>query len=213
MSKTFLFDVDHTLYPYSEAVETEITSLIDAYLVEQMGLNAHEARVKRDEYYHMFGTTLAGLLFYDDIKAQDYLTYKDRFNLDILDRDEAGLEKIRLSNARMIAVTNSHKNHGVRVIEHLGLSEKFNKIYGIEDMGYWGKPFKKSFDIVFEDSQIIPSETVFFEDTIRNLAYPKALGMTTILIRPEKLAASEIPAFVDYYTRNLNDAMEIAHGL
>ncbi len=213
MQKTFLFDVDHTLYPYSDAVEAEITSLIDAYLMTELGMEPDAAYALRQSHYHLFGTTLAGLMYFEGIQARDYLAYKDRFNLEVLGRDEAGLAALRQSPARMIAITNSHHNHGERVLQHLGIRDKFETIYGIEDMGYWGKPFRKSFDMVFADAGIEPRESVFFEDSVRNLAYPKRLGMTTILINAHNVAQGDAPDFVDHHVANLQEAMEIANAL
>ncbi len=211
--RTYIFDIDHTLYPYSEAVEMEITGLIDDYLTQELGLPIKEAIDKRQDYYHLFGTTLAGLLYFEEIDACAYLKFKDRFRLEVLGMDEQGLNKVKNSDERKIAVTNSHKNHGIRVLQHLGLFQDFEKVYGIEDMGYWGKPFRKSFDLVFNDAKIEPQNAVFFEDSMRNLAYPKSLGMTTILINDHSVQQGQALEFVDHHVSNLDEAMSIADAL
>lgn len=213
MSQTYIFDIDHTLYPYSPKVEAWMCGAIDEFLINERGLNLDEAAKLRTRYYDFFGTTLAGLLFYDEIQAADYIAYKDKMPMSILDRDDGGLAKIAQSDARMIAITNSHHNHGKRVLAHLGLADKFEKLYGIEDMGFWGKPFRKSFDMVFKDAKIEPNSAVFFEDSPRNLAYPKRLGMTTILINDHFVKKGDAPSYVDYHVANLNEAMEIAIAL
>ncbi len=213
MDAAFIFDIDHTLYPHSALVEKWFCDTIDKFLMETQKLTPEEARNLRIKYYNLFGSTLPGLLYFHDVRAQDYIAHNDNMPMDILDRDEAALDKIRQATARKLAVTNSNRRHGERVLEHLGLDASFENFYGIENMGFWGKPFRKGFDLVFQDANIDYSKAVFFEDTPRNLAYPKHLGMTTILINAHSVEPGRSPDYVDHHVANLSDAMDIALGL
>jgi len=59
---TWLFDLDHTLYPPSFPVLRLIEQRIRVYMTQLTGLPEEEAWELQKKYYHEHGTTLAGLM-------------------------------------------------------------------------------------------------------------------------------------------------------
>lgn len=210
---TYVFDIDHTLYPFSQGVEDWFSSRIGAFIAKRLNVKPQKADEIREDYYQSFGSTLPGLMYHDNITAQEFLDAKGLVPLENIAVDLAGLDALKKSNKRKIAFTNASRRHGEHVLAHLGIRDQFDALYGLDDVGYWGKPFKRSYHFVFEAAHIDPKRAVFFEDSPRNLAYPHHLGMTTALIGENYFKSGVAPHFIDIHTANLKDAIEQANAL
>ncbi|ECF1263647.1 pyrimidine 5'-nucleotidase, partial [Salmonella enterica subsp. enterica serovar Uganda] len=96
----------------------------------------------------------------------------------------------------------------------LGILDHFDAIFDIIAAGLTPKPAQETYDKFVQLHQINGQNAVMFEDLARNLAVPKKLGMTTVLIVPRNFEPtfSEIwerdpdhEDDVDYVTDNLSE--------
>lgn len=210
---TYIFDIDHTLYPFSQGVLDWFEEKIDAYIASSLDISLQKANILRSEYYNDFGSTMSGLMYHHGITPASFKAAKGLVPLDVIGVDKHGLNALKESAKRKIAYTNASHRHGERVLTHLGIRDQFEALYGIDDTGYWGKPFRKSFDKVFGAENINPKTSVFFEDSHMNLAYPHSLGMKTVLIGETHFKIGNAPDYVDIHTLNLASAIEQANDL
>jgi FMN phosphatase YigB (HAD superfamily) len=100
--------------------------------------------------------------------------------------------------------TNATYGHADIVLKNLNNKNKFQKIFARDTIPYT-KPNIKSFVYV---NNIINNnnKNIFFDDMLDNLYTAKILNWTTIWISPK---AYEFQYnFVDYYFKDINDAME-----
>ncbi len=210
---TYIFDIDHTLYPFSQGVEDWFHSKIGVFIKQELDISLERAQELCEQYYVEFGSTLPGLMYHHNIKPQNFLDAKGYVPLETISVDLQAIDALTKTAQRKIAFTNASHRHGERVLAHLGIRDHFEALYGLDDVGYWGKPFRRSFDHVFKNQNIDLKKTVFFEDSPRNLAYPHSLGMKTVLIGESHFKIGNAPHFIDIHVKNLATAIEHANEI
>jgi len=179
---TWVFDLDNTLYPPDSGLWREIEQRITLFLVEHSGLDGESARALQRYYYRRHGTTLRGLVDEDFVRAQDFLDF-------VHDVDRSGLspnlplalEMARLPGRKLI-FTNGSRDHALRTASQLGLDGLFEDAFDIVAAGLVPKPADAAYDAFFLRHGVEPARAAMFEDIARNLAVPKARGMTTTLV-------------------------------
>jgi putative hydrolase of the HAD superfamily len=205
----WLFDLDDTLYPSEAQILKRVSGRIFDYMVRLTGLPEDEARALQLRYLNDHGATLGGLLMDYKFDPADFLADVHDVPLDGLD-PEPGL---RLALERLVGpryvFTNGSTEHGRRVLEKLGLSDLFSGLFSIEDADLLPKPAPETFAKMVARFGIDPTRTAFFEDTPRNLAPAKALGMTTVLVGPRALTSTD--AYIDFRAAALGPFLATAH--
>jgi putative hydrolase of the HAD superfamily len=98
---------------------------------------------------------------------------------------------------RRIVYTNGSAPYAERVLAARGLAGLFDAVYGVEDAGYHPKPRREAFETVFAKGGIAPKAAAIFEDDERNLAVPHAMGLRTVHVAPDSLAAPHIHHHTD----------------
>jgi putative hydrolase of the HAD superfamily len=93
-------------------------------------------------------------------------------------------EVSRLPGRRLI-FTNGSRDHALRTVEQLGLDGLFEDAFDIVAAELVPKPADFAYDAFFRKHGVDPSRAAMFEDLAKNLALPKARGMTTILVAPK----------------------------
>jgi len=194
--RSWIFDLDDTLYPPESQFMRLIQQRINDYVVRTSGLPADEAMVVQKSYLNEYGTSLAGLMAHYRIDPHDFLAEVHDVPLDVLKPDpglRAALE--RLDGPRIV-FTNGSKAHAERVIERLALADLFDGLFSLEDADLIPKPDPRTFARMTERFGVAPESAAFFEDTVRNLAPAHAIGMTTVLVGTR--AHDPDIAFVDH---------------
>ncbi|RZJ02916.1 MAG: pyrimidine 5'-nucleotidase [Brevundimonas sp.] len=194
--RSWIFDLDDTLYPPESQFMRLIQQRINDYVVRTSGLPADEAMVVQKNYLNEYGTSLAGLMAHYRIDPHDFLAEVHDVPLDVLKPDpglRAALE--RLDGPRIV-FTNGSKAHAERVIERLALADLFDGLFSLEDADLIPKPDPRTFARMTERFGVAPESAAFFEDTVRNLQPAHAIGMTTVLVGTR--AHDPDIAFVDH---------------
>lgn len=183
MYKFIIFDLDDTLYARENGLMGEVGRRIQTWLCENMELAWEEAIVLRRKYYHQYGTTLGGLIEEHDVDVNDYLVYVHDIPLEeyigpnpALDAMLAGIP------LRHVVYTNATAEYARRVLGVLGVSDHFEDVIGIEDVGLINKPVQEAYERVLVRLDTWGPECIMVEDSARNLNPAKALGMTTVLV-------------------------------
>lgn len=194
-----LFDLDETLYPRDAGVMQEIGRLIRRYIVEQYGVSPEEADAMARRYHQEYGTSMRGLLLNNGLDVERFLAYVHDFPLEIL-RPNPELDALLASLPGEKAIfTNADRAHAERVLAQLGIRRHFSRIVDIVAVGYIPKPNLEAYTACLRLLNAHPHECVLIEDTGRNLAPAKQLGMTTILVDgdPADPADYKIPTILE----------------
>ena len=187
--RSWVFDLDNTLYPPESLFLKQVEQRINDYVVRTSGLESAEALSVQRGYLHDYGTSLAGLMLHYEIDPHDFLAEVHDVPLDVLKPDpglHAALE--RLQGPRLI-FTNGSIGHARRVMEKLELTRFFDGVFALEDADLIPKPDPRTFDKMLARFGVDPTTACFFEDTPRNLEPAHAIGMTTVLVGPKAFTA------------------------
>ncbi|KAK2974020.1 hypothetical protein RJ640_011385 [Escallonia rubra] len=192
-----IFDLDDTLYSSKIGIGEATRRNIEDFLVEKCGFAKSNASTLRGELLRTYGGTLAGLraLGYD-IDADDYHSFvHGRLPYDLIKPDSRLRGLLHNINQRKIIFTNSDRIHAMKVLDRLGIKDCFEQIICFETMNpsltksgtpdefpVVLKPSLDAMNIAMDVAEVDPRRTLFFDDSVRNVAAGKAVGLQTALV-------------------------------
>lgn len=194
--RSWIFDLDDTLYPPESQFMGLIQQRINDYVVRTSGLPADEALTVQKGYLRDYGTSLAGLMAHHRIDPADFLHEVHDVPLDLLKPDRGLRAALQRLEGPRVVFTNGSAVHARRVVERLELADLFDGLFSLEDADLIPKPDPRTFARMTERFGVDPASAAFFEDTVRNLKPAREIGMTTVLVGPHALEA-EAP-FADH---------------
>ena len=203
---SWVFDMDDTLYPREQGVMRLVQERINLFLMEAVGLPGPEARVLQKQFLNEYGTTLAGLMANYQVDPAGFLHEVHDVPLDGLEPNPDLALALAALPGRKFVLTNAARGHAARVLDRLGVADRFDGVFAIEDMDLTPKPAPATFRRFLAAFDVDPQTSVFFEDTPRNLAPAKALGMTTVLVGDGH--GHEIGDWIDARTPDLLDFLQ-----
>ncbi|CBI26231.3 hypothetical protein VitviT2T_006490 [Vitis vinifera] len=192
-----VFDLDDTLYHSKTGISEACKRNIEEFLVQKCGFGETKASSLRVELFKNYGSTLAGLraLGYN-IDADDYHSFvHGRLPYELIKPDSQLRSLLRSIALRKIILTNSDRNHAIKVLDRLGLQDCFDQIICFETMNpnlpkstrldefpVILKPSLDAMKIALDAANVNPPRTLFLDDNVRNIAAGKALGLRTVLV-------------------------------
>ena len=178
-----LFDLDNTLY----GADRELFSLIDVrinrFMVEIAGIAATEVDGLRRDYWQRYGVTLQGLIRHHGVDPEAYLDYVH--DVDVasrLDPDPGLRHCLQQLPQRKVVFTNGSRDHALRVLDRLEITDQFEAIFDIRVARYLPKPFADPYHKVLDALDLKAQHCIMVEDSLANLRTAKELGMGTILV-------------------------------
>jgi len=197
----WLFDLDNTLYPIEAQFMGLIETKMTTFVARQTGLPRDEAYALQKRYLSEHGTTLSGLMAHHGVDPEAFLDEVHDVPLDGLTPDPKLRAALQRLPGRRLIFTNGDARHAARVLDRLNIADQFEAVFHIASADYVPKPNPATFDRMVREHAVDPKRTVFFEDSVKNLAPAAALGMTTVLVGPHAAAATA--DFIDHRTDNL----------
>ncbi|MEL6957575.1 MAG: pyrimidine 5'-nucleotidase [Pseudomonadota bacterium] len=183
--RAWVFDLDNTLYPPQIRLFDQIEDRMRHYVSRALGVSLHEADHLRGLYWQRYGTTLAGLMAEHDLDPDPFLDDVHDIDFSVLPKDPELASALTALPGRKIVYTNGCRPYALQVLEARGLGGVFDAVYGVEHANYRPKPEQAAFEAVFALDQLPPDQGAMFEDDVRNLAAPHAMGMRTVHVAPE----------------------------
>ena len=171
--KIFYFDIDNCLYKRSTRIHDLMQIYIHRYFKKHLHLNDKDARDLHMHYYKQYGLALEGLVRLHKVDAMEYnRVVDDALPLDriLVPNPELrdSLLKMKKSGKveRLWLFTNAYKNHGLRVIELLGLGDIFDGMTYCDynEFPLICKPMEPSFEKAFKESGAVTKENLYFID-------------------------------------------------
>jgi putative hydrolase of the HAD superfamily len=203
--RDWVFDLDNTLYPHHSNLFSQIDVKMTGYVSELLQLSREDARKIQKDLYKEYGTTLNGLIELHGIDPDDFLEKVHDIDYSWLDPDPALGEAIRELPGRKFIFTNGDRAHAERAARQLGILDHFDEIFDIVAAGLVPKPARETYDKFSALHRVDTARAVMFEDLARNLAVPKALGMTTVLIVPRNFE----PTFSEIWESDPDQADDV----
>lgn len=193
--RTWVFDLDNTLYPHHSNLFAQIDVKMTGYIASLLSLPRDEARKLQKRFYLEYGTTLRGLMELHKIDPDDFLEQVHDIDYSILKPDPGLGAAIRALPGRKFIFTNGNRSHAEKAARQLGILDHFDDVFDIVAGGLMPKPHRDIYDRFVATHAVNGAEAAMFEDLARNLIEPKALGMKTVLIVPRNFEADFIEAW------------------
>jgi putative hydrolase of the HAD superfamily len=181
----WVFDLDNTLYPPSCQLFTQMDARMRGFITGLLGVDADEAYRLQKQYFRDHGTTLSGLMALHNVPPKDFLDHVHDLDVTVIPEDPALAAALVRLPGRKLVFTNGTVAHAERVLARLGITHVFDDIFDIVHADYHPKPSAASFSRFIARHGVDPASAAMFEDLSRNLAPAHALGMTTVLVRPQ----------------------------
>ena len=195
--RTWVFDLDNTLYPPEVRLFDQIEVRMRTFMTRELGVPLAEADRLRREYWSAHGTTLAGLMAVHGVEPEPFLEEVHDISFDVLTPDAGLAGRIAALPGRRIVYTNGTAPYARRVISARGLDGLFDAVYGVAEANYRPKPDRAAFETVFSADGLDPARAAMFEDDSRNLSVPHEMGLATVLVAPAPEPAPHIHHHTD----------------
>ncbi len=183
---TFVFDLDNTLYPHHLNLWHQVDERIRDYIANFLGVTHEDAWRKQKDFYRRYGTTMRGMMTEHGMEPDDFLDYVHQIDHSPLTPNPtlgAALEKLP---GRKLILTNGTRAHADAVMSRLAIAHHFEDVFDIVAGELDPKPFPQTYDRFLRRHGVDPLKAAMFEDLARNLEVPHRLGMTTVLVVPER---------------------------
>jgi putative hydrolase of the HAD superfamily len=181
--KSWIFDLDNTLYCADSGIFAQIEARMTDYVMAFLKLPREEAYARQKALYRQYGTTLNGLMREHDASPEDYLHYVHDIDLASLQPDSELTQAIEKLPGRRFVFTNGCRDHAGRILERLGMTALFDEVWDIRTMGFLPKPQMEAYQSVVTASGVTCGEAAMFDDLPGNLVPASRLGMTTIWLK------------------------------
>jgi putative hydrolase of the HAD superfamily len=183
--KTWVFDLDNTLYPHHLNLWQQVDQRIRDYIANFLNITHEEAfRVQKD-YYKRYGTSMRGLMAEHNMQPDDFLDVVHQIDHSPLEPNPALGDLLKALEGRKLVLTNGTRRHADAVMQRLGIHEHFEDIFDIVAAELEPKPSPLTYERFLTRHGVEPTQAAMFEDLARNLSVPHQLGMTTVLVVPE----------------------------
>ena len=184
--ETWVFDLDNTLYPHHLNLWQQVDVRIRDYIVKFLDVTHDEAFRLQKDYYRRYGTTLRGLMVEHGMKPDDFLDFVHQIDHTPIEPNPALGSALKELAGRKLILTNGTRPHAEAVMRRLEVHEHFEDVFDIVAGELEPKPMPQTYERFLARHHVDPHRAAIFEDLARNLAVPHALGMTTVLVVPER---------------------------
>jgi putative hydrolase of the HAD superfamily len=218
--RVWFFDLDDTLHDAATASMPQLHVSMNAYIENELGLDAEAASALRRRYWQWYGATLLGLVRHHGVKPAHFLRITHALpGLEARVRGHAhDLAALARLPGRKFIVTNAPLAYTRRVLGVLGAERFFDGIVSIEGMAMFGelrpKPDARMLRHLCARLGVAPTRCVLVEDTLVHQKAARGVGMATVWmqrwlgrsvshVKSANARRRRRPAYVDLRVRSL----------
>lgn len=202
---TWVFDLDNTLYPSDSGIWQMVHERITLFLFELFGIDWQSAQALHAHYYLRHGATLLGLAVDHIDQIEQFLEFVHDIDRSALKPDPILAREVERLPGRKLIFTNGSRSHAILTARQLGLDGLFEEVFDIVAAELTPKPAEGAYNLFCQRCGVDPRTAAMFEDVARNLAAPKAKGMTTTLVTTKAGRADHR----DAHDRAISDAADV----
>lgn len=179
----WLFDLDNTLHHADTGIFYLINRHMTAFIARELQLDLAAASALRQDYWHRYGATLAGLQqHHPEIDIEDFLRQSHPLPqiLNALVPVQGTAETLGRLKGRKAVFSNGPSFYVRALIKAMALEHGFEALFGTDDFGLAYKPAEKAYLTVCRKLDTAPHDCIMIDDSANNLHAAKALGMRTV---------------------------------
>ncbi len=182
-----VIDLDNTLYAADSGVFDRMDERMTAFVANELNVGAEEANRLRVKYWREYGTTLRGMMLHHGMEPEAFL--HDVHNIyahEILCRDEKLDIALSRLPGRKVIHTNGIREHAEHILDTLGVTRHFERIYDIRFNNYIPKPSMETLARLIKQEGFAAQYTLVVDDMEKNLEIASQLGCKTVWITHKK---------------------------
>lgn len=204
----WLFDLDNTLHSADPHVFPHLNQSMTRYIADLLNVDTQAASEVRQHYWRRYGATLLGLIRHHGVDPHHFLRETHRFpDLPAMVLREPLLRSVlRRLPGRKIVFSNAPAQYAAAVLKLLRVADLFDDVFSIESTRFNPKPSRKGFIRLLQQHRLPAARCIMVEDTLRNLATAKRLGMQTVWVD----RSARAPHYVDI---NIKHVSQLPHCL
>lgn len=195
--KTWLFDLDDTLYAPATGFSKHMAEVQHQSLAKMLGVDLLGIKtVLTDLVAKHGGAPFTGLYKEKSIDMDAFIEEGFVLRHDMLEPCALTRAMLESMQGRKVIFTNSPKNHANNILKRLGYEHIFEDeyIFDVTRLNFETKPKIEPYQKVLTDLKEEPQNCLLIEDSLANLKTAKELGMTTVSVH----VSGEKLAYVDY---------------
>ena len=206
----FIFDLDNTLYSGQTKVFERIDKRMSEYISKKLNVDLLEAKKIQKKYFYDTGTTLSGLMKYNNVDPYDFLSFVHDIDISWLPKDLLLKEELIKIKEKKYIFTNGSQSHVDNVTRQLGIEGLFDGVFDIVDADFIPKPAIEPYQKIIKKFNLDPKKSVLIEDIAHNLKQAKSLGMKTVWLENFETFASKDKdkPYIDYKIKNLTSFLQ-----
>lgn len=182
----WVFDLDNTLYPASCRLFDQVDKRIGQFIAERFALDPVAARALQKRYFRNYGTTLRGLMTEHAVDPHHFLAYVHEIDRSPVPPSPALDAALARLEGRKFVFTNGSADHALKVMDRLGVAERFEAVFDVVAAGFVPKPELASYRALLARHGFAAEAAAMIDDIPRNLEPAHALGMTTVWLMNER---------------------------
>lgn len=207
-------DLDGVIYCHSTGVEERSFEGLCRAFIEMSGMSEQDTLTLLKQSYHTHGASCIGHEARGIAAAEmAHRAYHD-LPLDGIEpcaQLRAQLLQLQQCFSRVVIGTNSTLIHPQRVLQARGVGDIFTDqdIVSLCKAGFVPKPQAGFFEVVLAATGTKASETLFIEDSPRNLEALKSMGFYTAQVTSVGEFAREVSPHADMHAPTLQDVLAV----
>ena len=189
MIQYLLLDLDNTVYPKSSGLGRFMGDRMGEFMVRHLDVAHDRAAELRRSGLVRHGTTLKWLMQEHDLaEIEEFIEFVHPTNLGefLTDGDrravQDALDEIDLPAS---ILTNAPMEHAERVLQWLGIRDRFEHVFDIRVNNLAGKPAPSAYSRALENAGAEPDTTLFADDVLQYLLPFRDLGGHAVHIAAE----------------------------
>ena len=201
-SPIWLFDLDKTHHHADATIFYLTKRATTTYPMDKLAISHDEANHLRQDYWHRYGATLAGLQkHHPEINILDFLRASHPMPpiLAKLVPEQHVAPTLHALAGQKIVFSNAPSFYVHALIEAMQLTPYFTALLGTDNLGLHYKPAPAAYLNLCQQHQLSAHQCIMVDDSAANLHTAKQLGMTTIWYGAH---AHELP-FIDAVAPNM----------
>jgi putative hydrolase of the HAD superfamily len=183
---SWVFDLDNTLYPHHLNLWQQVDERIRDYIAKFLDTTHDDAFHKQKDFYRRYGTTMRGMMVEHGMNPDDFLDFVHQIDHSPIEPNPALGAALERLPGRKLILTNGTRAHADAVTRRLAIAHHFEDVFDIIAGELEPKPFRQTYERFLARHGVDAGTAAMFEDLARNLEVPHALGMTTVLVVPQR---------------------------
>ncbi len=190
--KTWIFDLDNTIYPAASRLFDQVRHRMTDYIQHHFALERDEARAMQRDLFLRYRTTMKGLMVEHGTDPHHFMDFVHDIDLSTLGYDSELDEGIGALSGRKVIFTNGSAAHAANILDAYGIRHHFDFTYDIFSADFLPKPEPQTYADFMQKADIDPNTAIMVEDMAINLKPAYDMGVKTLwLDHPDEDVPSE----------------------